>query len=104
MRDHRPMRADMHLDPDGLRAAAALAATVVDLLHLPPDPGVADALRGLPEGSRLVAEHMRLLTAVDRARVELTSMEAAMRDVAAAAEAIDGDLARQLCRHAMENR
>lgn len=97
VRNHRRMRADMHLDPDGLRAAAALVGRVLDdLCPLPPGPDALEALRALPDGPALTTEYEWLLTAVERVKAELASMHTAMRVTAAAAEAADADLAQDL--------
>ena len=92
------MRADVNLDPDGLRTVTATVAGLVDglfpLLDRLPDVPV-----GAPERSLLLAEHARLRTTVARVAAELSALHTAARTAAEATEQADEDLARELRRH-----
>lgn len=95
------MRCDIHLDPDGLHAAAASLARVLGDLH-PPLAAPADLPAELPDAAGLQGDRDRLLTSVARATAELASLHAALRNAAAAAEHADLGLACDLRRLASE--
>lgn len=91
------MRNDLHLDPDGLRAAAADVGRVLGVLEpISPGAGFADLLSGLRDGPALILDLERSLVTLDRIRAELTSLEVAARRAADRAEAADLEIARML--------
>jgi hypothetical protein len=91
VRDDRQMRPDVHLDPDGLRRAAALAAEVVAALRpaVECDPPAPAMWARIPGGPALDAEHDRIRTAARRAAEELAELRAVLLAVAEGTEAAE---------------
>jgi hypothetical protein len=89
----------LHLDPDGLRAAAEDLTHVLDTLEpMPPDPGVEDVLVRLTDGPGLVADHERRMVTIGRVTAELAELRTTLRHAAVAFEAADMEIADRLRR------
>jgi hypothetical protein len=88
VRHHRRVRPDIHVDPEGVRAAAALASQLVDVLRAPAAPELPETV-WWASGHGLSEEYERIRAAVGRAAAELAALAAALPAAAADLEAAD---------------
>jgi hypothetical protein len=88
VRHHREVRPDIHVDPEGVRAAAVLAAQLVDLLEAAQAPEPPPAL-WWASGYGPAEEYERIRVVIGRAADELAALAAALPAAAADVEAAD---------------
>jgi hypothetical protein len=88
VRHHREVRPDIHVDPEGLRAAAVLATRLVEMLQAIEAPDLPDAV-WWASGYGLTQEYDRIRVVLGRATGELAALAAALPAVAADVEAAD---------------
>jgi hypothetical protein len=90
VRHDREVRPDIHVDAEGVRAAAVLATQLVDMLQATEVPELPEAV-WWASGYGLTEEYDRIRVVVGRAADELTALAAALPAVAADVEAADRD-------------
>ena len=88
MRHHREVRSDIYVEPEGVRAAAVLAAQLVDLLEAA-EAAELPAAVWLASGYGLTEEYDRIRSVIGRAAGELAALAAALPAAAADVEAAD---------------
>jgi sirohydrochlorin ferrochelatase len=88
VRHHREVRSDIYVEPEGVRAAAVLAAQLVDLLEAA-EAAELPAAVWLASGYGLTEEYDRIRIVIGRAAGELAALAAALPAAAADVEAAD---------------
>jgi hypothetical protein len=83
------MRPYLHLDPDGLRRAAVLAADVAEMLRA--SGGLDGAFGDTPDAADWFAEYDRVRVNIHRAAAELDMLRHVLLSTAKAAESADHD-------------